>query len=604
MRIPVYRSEAQRTNEAPGRSFSARMDARPFVEAALQKGAATRALADAVGAYAEQRGKMIAEAEYNETALALDEEIRTATYDLSRSNDIGNIFDGNKLWEKRMKTIQSNVLGRVKNSNVRRKLDFSFNQSEIQSRFKLQGVVDQKIVKREQAAIAARDFRAVAVLSQNGATMEDYYGWFGTQTMPGKSTVMTDGAVRAGRFNPDAVSKAKLAMRVDVAAGYVANRYGAEPTSAMKLISFVNLLDEKEIYNSVSLADIVDRSGIVDPYAATVLSQIPRAEALAIVKGNLKTALAFYDAEEKFKTDLEQQSNKTKEKAYNLGFTGKPTLTYAELSRVIPVGYLDAKIAGSPLQAGFAILDGQKIGAATIAASAAKRLIYDFLDEQNYLSPEKRDKLNSQIGTSGEASFPDTSNQGEKVRLNALANRGLLTIEELNDARLTNSLSGADYISLENKIYTKNNERLNEFLRFAKAEYSYTEEVAEADDEISVAITAAYDAVAKGLIEFTMDNPDATSTQIKTEGMSLIEEQKEAHRAVKREGYLRYIDNTGSGRSTSPVPYSFPMDPDNPVLSIETFMESGVILTPAQTQTLLGRIRVLNSPRFKEQWQQ
>ena len=130
MRIPIYRSDAQRTNEAPGRSFSARMDARPFVEAALQKGAVTGALADAVGAYAEQRGKMIAEAEYNETALALDEEIRTATYDLSRSNDIGNIFDGNKLWEKRMKSIQSNVLGRVKNSNVRRKLDFSFNQSE------------------------------------------------------------------------------------------------------------------------------------------------------------------------------------------------------------------------------------------------------------------------------------------------------------------------------------------------------------------------------------------------------------------------------------------------------------------------------------------
>ena len=85
--------------------------------------------------------------------------------------------------------------------------------------------------------------------------------------------------------------------------------------------------------------------------------------------------------------------------------------------------------------------------------------------------------------------------------------------------------------------------------------------------------------------------------------MALIEEQAEAHRAVKREGYLRYIDNTGSGRSTSPVPYSFPMDPDNPVLSIETFMASGVTLTPAQTQTLLGRIRVLNSLRFKEQWQ-
>jgi len=595
MRIPIYTSQVQRTNEAPGRSFSARMDARPFVEAALQKGEATRALADAVGAYAEQRGKMIAEAEYNETALALDEEIRTATYDLSRSNDIGNIFDGNKLWEKRMKSIQSNVLGRVKNSNVRRKLDFSFNQSEIQSRFKLQGVVDDKIIKRDQAAIAARQTNAVAALSQIGATTADYNAWFNAQ-----NPTMTEGGVKTGKFNPAAVSKANLAQRVDVAAGYVANRYGAEPTSAMKLISFVNLLDETEMSKVPEMLGVATLTTGIDPYAATVLSQIPRAEALAIVKGNLKTALAFYDAEEKFKTDLIQQNNKSNEEAYFLGFTGKPTLTYAELSNVIPVGYLDAKIADSPLQAGFAILDGQPRGAATIAASAAKRLIYDFLTEQNYLSPEKRDKLNSQIGTSDEASFPDTSNQGEKVRLNSLANRGLLTIDELHSARLTNSLSGADYISLENKIFTKNNEKLNEFLRFAKAEYSYTEEVAEADDEISVAITAAYDAVAKGLIEFTIDNPDATSTQIKTEGMALIAEQAEAHKAVKREGYLRYLDKTGDGA----IPIAFPIDPANPVQSINNFLSSGVVLREEQRQILLGRIRVLNSPRFKEQWQQ
>jgi len=210
-----------------------------------------------------------------------------------------------------------------------------------------------------------------------------------------------------------------------------------------------------------------------------------------------------------------------------------------------------------------------------------------------------RDKLNSQISTSG-ASFRDTSSPNEKTRLNSLANFGKLTIDELEEAKQSRSLSAEDYITLENKIFTKNNENLNEFLRFAKAEYSYTEEVAEADDEISVAITAAYDAVAKGLIEFTMDNPDATSTQIKTEGRALIAEQAEAHRAVKREGYLKYLDNTGDGA----IPIAFPIDPANPVQSINNFLSSGVVLREEQRQLLLGRIRVLNSPRFKEQWQQ
>ena len=594
MRIPIYRAQVQRTNEAPGRSFSARMDARPFVEAALQKGASTRALADAVGAYAEQRGKMIAEAEYNETALALDEEIRTATYDLSRSNDIGNIFDGNKLWEKRMKSIQSNVLGRVKNSNVRRKLDFSFNQSEIQSRFRLQGVVDDKIIKRDQAAIAARQTNAVAALSQIGATTADYNAWFNAQ-----NPTMTEGGVKTGKFNPAAVSKANLAQRVDVAAGYVTNRYGAEPTSAMKLISFVNTLDEVEMSNVDEMLGVATLTTGIDPYAATVLSQIPRDQALKIVKDNLKTALAFYDAQEKLAGDLEQQNNKSNQEAYNLGFTGKQTLTYAELSRVIPVGYLDAKIAASSAQAGFAIVDGQSRGAATIGASAAKRLIYNFLDEQNYLSPEMRDKLNSQISTSG-ASFPDTSNPNEKTRLNSLANFGKLTIADLEEAKQTRSLSAQDYITLENKIFTKNNEKVNEFLRFAKATYNYTEEVAASTDEVSVAITAAYDAVAQGLIDFAIDNPAATALQIKTEGNSLIQDQTDAFNAAKREGYLRYLDNTGDGA----VPFSFPIDPDNPVESIREFMRSGAVLTESQQGILLGRIRVLNSSRFKAQWQQ
>jgi hypothetical protein len=457
--------------------------------------------------------------------------------------------------------------------------------------------VDDKIIKRDQAAIAARQTNAVAALTQNGSKVSDYLAFFGTGTTPGKNGVMTAPGVAGGRANAGAVSKANLAMRVDVASGYVANRYGAEPTSAMKLISFVNLLDEAEINDDVGLAEIARKSGIVDPYAVTVLSQIPRAEALAIVTANLSVAIKIYDAQEKLAGDLEQQNNKLNQDAYNLGFTGKASLTYAELSRVIPVGYLDAKIAENPMQIGFAIVEGQPKGAVPIAASAAKRLIYDFLDEQNYLSPEMREKLNSQISTSG-ASFPDTSNPNEKTRLNSLANFGKLTIADLEEAKQTRSLSAEDYITLENKIFTKNDKNLNEFLRFAKAEYSYTEEVAEADDEISVAITAAYDAVAKGLIEFTMDNPDATSTQIKTEGMALIEEQAEAHEAVKREGYLKYLSQT----ETVLPGITFTVGETNPIGDINTFLNSGVPIRPNQRQILLNRIKVLKSTRFRAQY--
>jgi len=122
--------------------------------------------------------------------------------------------------------------------------------------------------------------------------------------------------------------------------------------------------------------------------------------------------------------------------------------------------------------------------------------------------------------------------------------------------------------------------------------------VAEADDEISVAITAAYDAVAKGLIKFTMDNPDATSTQIKTEGMALIAEQAEAHEAVKREGYLQYLSQT----ETVLPGITFTVGEDNPIGDINIFLNSGVPISPNQRQILLNRIKVLKSLRFRAQY--
>jgi len=60
------------------------------------------------------------------------------------------------------------------------------------------------------------------------------------------------------------------------------------------------------------------------------------------------------------------------------------------------------------------------------------------------------------------------------------------------------------------------------------------------------------------------------------------------------------LDKTGDGA----IPIAFPIDPANPVQSINNFLSSGVVLREEQRQILLGRIRVLNSPRFKEQWQQ
>jgi len=580
MRIPIYRSDAQRTNEAPGRSFSARMDARPFVEAALQKGAATRALADAVGAYAEQRGKMIAEAEYNETALALDEEIRTATYDLSRSNDIGNIFDGNKLWEKKMKSIQSNVLGRVKNSNVRRKLDFSFNQSEIQSRFTLQGVVDQKIVKREQAAIAARQTNAVAALSQIGATTTDYAAFFGTGTTPGKNGVMTAPGVAGGRANAGAVSKANLAMRVDVASGYVANRYGADINSNRRLRKFVSLQDEIQT-GQMTIEKAMSEAGMVDAYAATVLSQIPRAEALKIVQGNMKLAQAAWRADEEVSKDIRDGEKRNMTAAYKMLYTGRKTLTQDDLKNIgLPDNYL------KPLLPLFQKGNG---GLLVIDSAVAKKQIYKWLDVQNFLSRDQRAALDEELASgTADTLFPKESLANIKVDLNLLANSGVLTEELLS--REKGKLSSGDYITLQNMIFSEAEANFRGYMKTVSAVFNWTEETAGSDDDLAQAANAAYFSVYNDLSNWfnEPENKDATIREIKAEGERLVEEVRVGFDAAKKQKYLNFlvkIEKFGKN--------GLKLNPDNPIQSIDDFITARPNIDVETKRGLLRRKQIL-----------
>jgi len=575
MRIPVYRSDAQRTNEAPGRSFSARMDARPFVEAALQKGASTRALADAVGAYAEQRGKMIAEAEYNETALALDEEIRTATYDLSRSNDIGNIFDGNKLWEKKMKSIQSNVLGRVKNSNVRRKLDFSFNQSEIQSRFRLQGVVDDKIIKRDQAAIAARQTNAVALLSQIGATPDDYNAWFNAQ-----NPTMTEGGVKTGKFNPAAVSKANLAQRVDVAAGYVANRYGADINSNRRLRKFVSLQDEIQT-GQMTIEKAMSEAGMVDAYAATVLSQIPRAEALKIVQGNMKLAQAAWNADEQISKDIRDGEKRNMTAAYRLAFTARKTLTQDDLKNIgLPNNYLQ------PLLPLFQQGNG---GLFVVDSAVAKKQIYKWLDVQNFLSRDQRAALDEEL-TSGTAAtrFPKESDPNVFADMNKMANKGILTESFLSGEK--ENLSIGDYITLQNMIFSEADANFRGYMKTVSSVFEWTEQTAGNDDDLAQAANAAYFSVYHDLSNWfnEPENKDASTREIKAEGERLVEAVRVEFDAAKKQKYLNFlvkIEKFGKN--------GLKLNADNPIKSIDDFIAARPNIDVETKKGLLRRKQIL-----------
>ena len=556
MRIPIYRAQVQRTNEAPGRSFSARMDARPFVEAALQKGASTRALADAVGAYSEQRGKMIAEAEYNETALALEEEMRSASYDLSKSNDIGNIFDGKKLWQRRMDRIQTDVLDRVKNSNTKRKLGFTFNQSEIQSRFTLQGVVDRKIVKAQQAAIAARQTSEVAKLSQPGGDAKlriaAYNAFIGYGDNPGVNGAMLGPGIAGGFISPGAVSKANLAMKKDIATNYLSNAFGSDVNAMMQLAQFTDLLDDvgRSENPALTYGQLVDEMGI-DPYAAHIISALPREDAFDVIDNNWKEAITRndrIDAMEKADKEALQERN---EDAYNLAFNTENWVREDALAAVI--GATAVADVVSDIGINSPLMRASSDGKNEIAMSYARDVIYDYLNEQNWMSPDQRSKLRKLTQPSGGAVFAQTRNDNvySKLYLDALS--GNLTIEQLQSGvpyapSIKSQITDEDFRTLGKIILDKADSNVNQMSTLIKRNFRYNaqQQTIQGNDNLGKASKSAFEVVDLQLRMFAIDRKIAgnppTLNELMVEKDRLIAIQDTVFQAALRTEYEQTID--------------------------------------------------------------
>ena len=109
MRIPVYRSRIQATNEAPGRAFQTRKRAQPFVQAALDKGAAGRALTSSIGDYALYRYNMAEQLKLDEASVKVQDELRNLAFDLSQKQQV-NALDEDGLWYSESKKIKDRAL--------------------------------------------------------------------------------------------------------------------------------------------------------------------------------------------------------------------------------------------------------------------------------------------------------------------------------------------------------------------------------------------------------------------------------------------------------------------------------------------------------------
>lgn len=158
MRIPLYRTQAIPTSEAPGRSIRARMSMEPFVQEAMSRGAVVGEALKQVGEYAKMRYDLATQEKLDNALLRAEEELRTTARDMENRNMVGNVLDGdNPLWNQSVNDMRGRLqaeLGRDRRANA--VFNERFGQMELTQRFSLRGAIDAKL---ERQAAAAREQR-------------------------------------------------------------------------------------------------------------------------------------------------------------------------------------------------------------------------------------------------------------------------------------------------------------------------------------------------------------------------------------------------------------------------------------------------------------
>lgn len=464
MRIPVYRSRAISRETMPGTELRGTVRRNPRAEAQFEMDKAAPMLAafEGVTKFAAARWQASQEAQFNEAALAIEEGMREAEYTLSKTKDIYNVLDGDNLWQNSMDELRDATISSVPNRSLQRKLKYSFEQNEIAARFRLRGEIDKKILAREQAAIAARMEKKRYNLSQPGTTIDQY----NTEM----NIVTNDQArgVAGGRYSIEGVNKANLQLRADIAASYIQNVYSNDPDKAMQLFAMMDLQDEVAA-GTKTPEQAMAAAGIDDEYALHVLYNVERGTAVKIIQENLATSLKFFDAEEKLETERQEETNGRNKKAYNFFFSVQDSeIVEPEILR---------QLIGSQA---FENLSASDQGGVT--GLRAKDILQTHLNNQFWATREQQARMNEEMDTSTQFKFAPAG-EGSEARyseLYALAERGMLTVEELNTD--TFRITAQQHRELSLKIYNEADESLAVGSKLLKRAFKYNELDAQTDN--------------------------------------------------------------------------------------------------------------------------
>ncbi len=556
MRIPVYRSQGRPTSEAPGARITARMNAQPFVQAELQKGAIATEVANQVGEYANMRYKMITETQKNEAIFSAKEGLMALSSQLEKDKDVGNIFDGELKYAQGVKSVYDTMRATVgKNKYALQDFDNSFRQMEIPIKFRLQEVVDLKIEKRRQAALKARQDQQISIYSNPylDVTSDEL------AMEQGQLESMVQQAVRNGGVNPEIVGNVPKKVLSEAFKNLVPAYAGTDLNKAIGLSSVLNQI-EMVRSGKMSAEDMVGISAL-PPHVLNMLMAVPAEEANAVVQDTIQMASTFFTAREKIDDEREEEVGKSNTKAFNLVVSLDSTETVSEATLRQVLDPIDMKVLYDNFGADFGSLSG----------SEAQIVLYNGLKRQMWATPAQQQAMEDAMSVEAATTFRPAG-KGDAVvnsELYGQAEAGMLTIGLLNANK--SLLDAGQYNALRTKISNEADEGLAVGSRLLSRHFRYNAEMAIGkDDRLAQASKTAFESSDYALRdEFSrreaLGDP-MTLAEIRSFTREKIDEFDVIYREELRAEYLSFLQDTR-------LP-GFTANPSDPFGSIDAWYDS------------------------------
>lgn len=530
MRIPVYRTQAQRPNEAPGRRITARMNAQPFVQAELQKGAVFGEAMDQLASYALMRQEAAVEVQMSESLLAAEEEMRNLSRQMRETPDIANVFraDGTGLWSDSITDMRERLADRIEGRSAREEFKARFNQREQSLRFSLQDAIDARIRARASAAAAARLSAVEDALSDPFTGRPEDYDLAVLGITSDEAA-----AIRSGTATPETAATMNQALAQNIAERTTGAYVFDDPTRAVALAEALDLQDEVEA-GRLSPEDAYDMSGLSDDAAYTLytLQMLPREQALEIIYDTLGRSNRLYEAQTNAREREEAERNEVFDDAYRgMFFFTNPNRTYTGRD-VINMSPSVAAMGG--------FTDNPD---APVTPEAVRDAFLSFFDTFNYLTPTQRREIETAFDISPASSFATRTNPDVYADLYSRAESGNLTTAGLNAAR--GSITSENFTTLLSMIGNEADDALNDARNVVRLRFGYDERIA-LDTEGARQAQAAYFSVASQLDQMAAQrraegNP-MTRIELIAEADRLVAGQMEIFRQALRADRDQYIE--------------------------------------------------------------